>query len=501
METCDKSQAERATGRREAGREEGNNMPRRVSFGIGLCVLVGLGLLTVSLGWADVPRKMNYQLKLTNAAGEPVMGACDLEFVLYSSETGDKAVWRESQSCTADTSGLITTILGKYNPLPDTAFAGSTLWLEVEVADQKIGPRRELTTAPYAFHAEIADSALTSRHAGDSDNLSGLPQSAYALKGQIADIDISDDANIDPVKIEGTALTKLNEGHGNNLNADKVDGFHAGELASAHNHDATYVNEGQDGSITSAMITDGAIRDVDVSASAAISPDKINRTGLNADLLDGKDEGYFAQAGHAHDDRYYTEGELNAPGTINDEANPVDWTKLRNVPVGFRDGNDNVGLDEAGIAGVNLGATEITLTGFTPIVVRQQSITPPAPGYVWVTATAEVNIYTPQNLRYDLSHIAFCVNSTAAWPGDGGYDIDVKIGEASENFASCIPVTVQRIFPVSSGSLQFYFLAMRRPADQSELIQVHDAQLTVIYFPTNYGTIVTGSPAAGSAGE
>ncbi|MFC1799700.1 hypothetical protein ACFL2Z_02170 [Candidatus Eisenbacteria bacterium] len=45
---------------------------------------------------------------------------------------------------------------------------------------------------------------------------------------------------------------------------------------------------------------------------------------------------------HDHDDRYYTESELNTAGTINNAANPVDWTKLKNVPEDFADGVDDV---------------------------------------------------------------------------------------------------------------------------------------------------------------
>lgn len=48
-------------------------------------------------------------------------------------------------------------------------------------------------------------------------------------------------------------------------------------------------------------------------------------------------------AAHTHDDRYYTESELNGPGTINTPSNPVDWTKLKNVPAGFADGVDDAG--------------------------------------------------------------------------------------------------------------------------------------------------------------
>jgi hypothetical protein len=51
----------------------------------------------------------------------------------------------------------------------------------------------------------------------------------------------------------------------------------------------------------------------------------------------------YADSAHSHDDRYYTQDELDAPGSINDAGNPVDWTKLKSVPAGFADGTDDAG--------------------------------------------------------------------------------------------------------------------------------------------------------------
>jgi hypothetical protein len=40
---------------------------------------------------------------------------------------------------------------------------------------------------------------------------------------------------------------------------------------------------------------------------------------------------------------YATDDELSTPGTINQPGNPVDWTRLKNVPAGFADGDDAAG--------------------------------------------------------------------------------------------------------------------------------------------------------------
>ncbi len=62
-----------------------------------------------------------------------------------------------------------------------------------------------------------------------------------------------------------------------------------------------------------------------------------------SDSLGGVAAGGYSQDGHNHDDRYYTETELNSGGSVNDAANPVTWTRLKSVPAGFADGTDDVG--------------------------------------------------------------------------------------------------------------------------------------------------------------
>ena len=66
-------------------------------------------------------------------------------------------------------------------------------------------------------------------------------------------------------------------------------------------------------------------------------------SGLDADFLDGLNGDAFADTGHAHDERYRRNEELEHPGTINQSGNPVDWTKLKNVPGGLADGVDDAG--------------------------------------------------------------------------------------------------------------------------------------------------------------
>lgn len=65
----------------------------------------------------------------------------------------------------------------------------------------------------------------------------------------------------------------------------------------------------------------------------------------NAARLEGKAAGEFAATSHLHDERYYTEAELNGDdgSPPNAGANRVHWNNLAGVPAGFTDGVDNEG--------------------------------------------------------------------------------------------------------------------------------------------------------------
>lgn len=55
------------------------------------------------------------------------------------------------------------------------------------------------------------------------------------------------------------------------------------------------------GAVNSAKIADGTITNADIAAGAAIAASKINRSGFNADLLDGQHASAFSPTSHTHD--------------------------------------------------------------------------------------------------------------------------------------------------------------------------------------------------------
>ena len=310
-----------------------------------------VGLLICALAYADIPKMINFQGRLTDAGGKFVPdGNYSLTFRIYTDSTGGSAKWTEAQTI-AVSKGLFNVVLGSIISIPDSIFNYSNTYLGIQVgADPEMTPRQRFSSLGYAYRGAKAD---TSSYSMNSDKLDGLdasdfssPATDYGRSGvatdlyegattltnkyvnegqansitsgmitdnQIVDADISASANI--------SASKINDGSGSGLDADLLDGQNSSAFLSTssdygrsgiakdlYEGDSTltsrYVNEGQASSVSSGMITDGQIVDADISSTAAIAPSKISGTawtstndgagsGLDADLLDGQNSTAF----------------------------------------------------------------------------------------------------------------------------------------------------------------------------------------------------------------
>ena len=201
-----------------------------------------LSLLLSALAFA-VPSEMNYQGKVTDTGGNPLDGKYAMKFRLYNALTGGTQLWNypdgEEQSVLV-TDGIYNVSLGVLSPLFEDIFSGDNLYLEVLIyhedssAWETLSPRQHLTSTAFAFRA---------------------------------------------------------------ANADALDGFESNDFAIAsHNHDASYVNENQEKSITSAMIVNGSITAADLAtnsvnaseiAPAAVGVSEIGNNAVgSAEIID-----------------------------------------------------------------------------------------------------------------------------------------------------------------------------------------------------------------------
>src|SRR3989337_3315527 len=206
--------------------------------------VVLVGLLVCASVYADIPKQINFQGRLTDAGGKFVPdGNYSLTFRIYTDSTGGTNKWTETQII-AVSKGLFNAILGSVTPIPDSIFDYPNTWLGIQVErDPEMTPRQRLSSVGYAYRGAKAD---TSSYAENANNLDGQDATAFA--------------------------------------------------SAVHNHDASYVNEGQASSVNGNMITDGTITYADISTSANISASKVNDgsgSGLDADLLDGLNSSSF----------------------------------------------------------------------------------------------------------------------------------------------------------------------------------------------------------------
>lgn len=132
-------------------------------------ILLGFAFLLViaEIVNSQIPKKITYQgvLKLVSDVIVPD-GEYALTFKIYDVATGGDSLWSETQT-TSVKGGILDVILGSVNPI--VLGFDKPYWLGVTVETfPELTPRIQLTTAPYSFRAQVADTALIALASGDS---------------------------------------------------------------------------------------------------------------------------------------------------------------------------------------------------------------------------------------------------------------------------------------------------------------------------------------------
>ncbi|MEO0020120.1 MAG: hypothetical protein ABIK47_05720, partial [candidate division WOR-3 bacterium] len=248
-----------------------------------------------------IPRMLSYQGKLTDSLGNPVPdGNYQLTFRLYTEETGGSPFWTEEQTISVR-NGLFSALLGAVNPIGSVPDAGN-LYLSLQVGTgSELTPRLRIVSSAYAFLTERAansdllqgrDTTYFSRavhthpyvdSAGGAErvgglNLSGL-DSRYVNEGQTNSVTSA--MIVDGTIVRADVAANFKAPYSDTADyakaAPAVDS--ARVAANAHKLQGKdtialsnkFVDEGQANSITSAMITDGAVGTADIASNAITS--------------------------------------------------------------------------------------------------------------------------------------------------------------------------------------------------------------------------------------
>ena len=115
--------------------------------------------ILVSLCFAQVPRRINYQGKLTDAGEVALTGTHTIIFKIWKHETStapSDSLWAEERSVVI-TNGLFDIQLGDVEEIALTF--DEPYWIELIVDGETLVPREKLATVSYAFRSVYADTA------------------------------------------------------------------------------------------------------------------------------------------------------------------------------------------------------------------------------------------------------------------------------------------------------------------------------------------------------
>lgn len=114
-------------------------------------LIIGLMLGAMQVAVGAVPQTLSYQATLTDGVGQPVSGARDITFSLYTVPTGGTAFWTETQALTL-VDGRLSVVLGAApaNPLDTSQFNGET-YIGIKVGSDTEMPRQKFSSVAYAF--------------------------------------------------------------------------------------------------------------------------------------------------------------------------------------------------------------------------------------------------------------------------------------------------------------------------------------------------------------
>lgn len=109
---------------------------------------------------AAVPSQLAWQGVAIDEQGNPLAaGFYTFHFAIFSDDVGGDSLWGESQTVPVE-NGVLNVLLGSNTPIPDSAFAGESRYLQVQFESQDpYVPRTKIVSVGYAYRASSVDGA------------------------------------------------------------------------------------------------------------------------------------------------------------------------------------------------------------------------------------------------------------------------------------------------------------------------------------------------------
>ena len=445
-----------------------------------------LALWTIAAG-AGAPQLVNFQGILRDGSGNPVAnGNYSVTFKIYDAAVGGATLWTESQTVTTS-GGLFTALLGSNGtPVPDAAFSDTTRYLGITVSpDPEMTPRQRLVSVGYGYRVNSVDEAsggdvrsnLRIDGSLTSGNSSGTAGNVFVTNGTstLGVMDGSDGA-------DGGAVIKLDNSSNATtltLDADDITAGDFGAILTMSDGTNTTITldalSGTSGAFFS--MKDGTTEIVHLDANGvnggaqfSLREGDLGLTTISLDAESGVNGGARVAL---------TDGVGSTTIVLDGDAT---GTSAVVVPDGAIDSSEI--KDEPGVASTTATAV-FNLLDNTVHTLLSRSITTPAGGYVLVIGTVEVRnshsscdpVGFDQEAYFGVSDVA------GSFPPNQAVRLRLPCTTPSGTYS--FPVTVHGLFSVGAGVSTFYLLG----EELSDDYDVFDRQLTLIYFPTRYGTV------------
>lgn len=126
-----------------------------LAIGVTLLSVLALSPRTAT---ADIPRLINYQGKLAEPDGTPLVGDHTVTLRLYDDSVGGRVLWKEVHPIhfDRDDRGFFSVTLGSLLPFPNALDFNQPLWLTTDVdSSGELQPRQRLTAVSYAFNTDM----------------------------------------------------------------------------------------------------------------------------------------------------------------------------------------------------------------------------------------------------------------------------------------------------------------------------------------------------------
>jgi hypothetical protein len=465
----------------------------------GLISMIMIAVIIIwSISIADVPHYFSYQGRLMDDAGNPMNATVGLDFGIYSGEYGTGLLWHEVHPSVAVVDGLFNVFLGSGNPMPDSIFDGTVLWLGIKVNDGPImDPLTPFVASPYSFRAIHADTAEYAMNAPAGT-------SVWSQSGNYVRLpDVGDSVGIGVLN----PVEKLHVGGNILLGA-------YGDIR--FSPDNTRINcESNDLQIKAQSdlylepYDDLYIRRRDGGSSWAHFDNSTQRLGIG--VLDPpykltvNGEISIASGGESKYHINYYQGGLNIAETgvqdrrihISDGGNVGIGTagaqeklhvygnaKIKDtIKVGAFEENainrDNI-IDEVGLAYVSGSSINEDLTTSYSSYLSKE-ITVPTSGYILAIGMANIFLFHGIS-GYSEGYIAI---SDMPDNLNGSMYQNFYLGSNVSAGSYSLTISCQRLFNVSAGTHTFHFIA-KRAADNDAMIS--SEQMSLLFIPTGYGS-------------